>query len=133
VSVILPDFRMKDKRYKDIRIKHLLTHSSGLKYGIYGEEFEHNPSGNLISSAVELNFWMQYNLSIYTDSTFNSILTQSTLKEMWVTQKEIPDKKTSIGWGWWIHQDEKLGKSVFHVGTNTGFCSILMIYPEKVY
>ncbi|MBK8702234.1 MAG: serine hydrolase [Saprospiraceae bacterium] len=46
---------------------------------------------------------------------------------------EIPDKKTSIGWGWWIHQDEELGKSVFHVGTNTGFCSILMIYPEKKF
>ncbi|MBK7474879.1 MAG: beta-lactamase family protein [Haliscomenobacter sp.] len=102
-------------------------------YCIYGEEFEHNPSGNLISSAVELNFWMQHNLKIYTDSTFNSILTRATLKEMWATQIEIPDKKTSIGWGWWIHQDEELGKSVFHVGTNTGFCSILMIYPEKKF
>lgn len=102
-------------------------------YSIYGEEYEHNPSGNLISSAVELNFWVQHNLKIYTDSTFNSILSRSTLKEMWTTQMEIPDKKTSIGWGWWINQDEELGKSVFHVGTNPGFCSILMIYPEEKF
>jgi CubicO group peptidase (beta-lactamase class C family) len=104
-----------------------------ISYSIYGEEYEHNPSGNLISSAVELNLWMQHNLAIYTDSTFNGILTHATLNEMWTTQVKIPGKKTSIGWGWWIHQDEELGKSVFHVGTNTGFCSILMIYPEKKF
>ncbi len=100
-------------------------------YSVYGEEYEHNPSGNLISTAKELILWMQHNLEIYSDSTFSGILKQSTLKEMWATQKGIPDSKTSIGWGWWIYQDKKLGTSVFHVGNNPGFCSILMIYPEK--
>ncbi len=31
----LPDFEMKDKRYKDITILHLVTHSSGLKWDNY--------------------------------------------------------------------------------------------------
>ena len=100
-------------------------------YSVYGEEYEHNPSGNLISSVKELNLWMWYNLKMYSDSTFNGVLKQSTLKKMWTTQKVIPDNKTSIGWGWWIYQDDKFGTSVFHVGNNPGFCSILMIYPEK--
>jgi CubicO group peptidase (beta-lactamase class C family) len=100
-------------------------------YSVYGEEYEHNPSGNLISTAKELTLWMQHNLEIYSDSTFKGILKQSTLKEMWATQKGIPDSRTSIGWGWWIYQDDKFGTSVFHVGNNPGFCSILMIYPEK--
>ena len=100
-------------------------------YEVYGEDYEHNPSGNLISSAAELNLWMQHNLRIYANPTFKGILKHNTLKQMWVTQKETLNNKTSIGWGWWIRQDEKLGESVFHVGTNPGFCSILLIYPEK--
>jgi CubicO group peptidase (beta-lactamase class C family) len=32
LSDILPDFKMKDKRYRDIKISHLLTHSSGLMW-----------------------------------------------------------------------------------------------------
>ena len=100
-------------------------------YDIYGEDYEHNPSGNLISSANELNLWMQHNLEIYTNSISQGILKHTTLNEMWISQKEIPNKKTSIGWGWWIYEDDELGKSVFHVGNNPGFCSILMIYPEK--
>ncbi len=100
-------------------------------YDVYGEEYEHNPSGNLISSADEINLWMQHNLEIYFDSTFKGVLKQSTLHEMWTTQNKIPDKNTSIGWGWWINQNDELGRSVFHVGNNPGFCSILMIYPEK--
>lgn len=99
-------------------------------YEIYGEDYENNPSGNLISSAQELNLWMQHHLEIYSDSTFHGILKYNTLKEMWASQKTIPNKKTSIGWGWWIYDDNQLGKSVFHVGNNPGFSSILMIYPE---
>lgn len=99
-------------------------------YEIYGEDYENNPSGNLISSAEELNLWMQHHLEIYSDSTFNGILKNTTLKEMWVSQKTIPNKKTSIGWGWWIYDDIQLGKAVFHVGNNPGFSSMLMVYPE---
>ncbi len=50
---------------------------------------------------------------------------------MWAIQKNIPDKKTSIGLGWWVYQDDSLGRSVFHVGNNPGFCSMLMIFPEQ--
>lgn len=100
-------------------------------YSVYGEEYEHNPSGNLISTVKELNLWIQHHLELYSDSKFKGILEQNTLKKMWTTQKEIANNKTSIGWGWWISQDEKLGTSVFHVGNNPGFCSLLMIYPEK--
>lgn len=99
-------------------------------YEVYGEEYEHNPSGNLISSANELNLWMQQHLEIYNDSTINGIMGQGTLKDMWKLQKEIPGKKTSIGWGWWKYEDDELGPSVFHAGNNPGFCSILIIYPE---
>ena len=100
-------------------------------HNVYGEEYEHNPSGNLISTAKELNLWMQHHLEMYSDFTYIGILKHNTLNEMWTTQKVIPNKKTSIGLGWWIYQDEKLGTSVFHVGNNPGFCSILMLYPEK--
>jgi CubicO group peptidase (beta-lactamase class C family) len=102
-------------------------------YEVYGEDYEHNPSGNLVSSAYELNLWMQYNLRMYSDTAFNGNLNHHTLSEMWTMQREIPGKKTSIGWGWWIHNDDKLGKSVFHVGNNPGFCCILMIYPEQKF
>lgn len=100
---------------------------------VYGEEYEHNPCGNLISSAEELNLWIQYNLEVCSDSTFKGILKHNTLNEMWTPQRNTPNKnkRISIGWGWWIYQDDELGKSVFHVGNNPGFCSILMIYPEK--
>lgn len=100
-------------------------------HDIYGEDYEHNPSGNLISSASELNLFMKHMIDLNSDSQINGILQQASISEMWTTQKSIPDKRTSIGLGWWIHLDEKLGKSVFHVGNNPGFCSVLMIYPEQ--
>lgn len=99
-------------------------------YPIYGEDYEHNPSGNLISSAEELNLWINHHLKLYAASTPNKILQQSTLKDMWSTQKNIEETRTSIGWGWWIYKDD-LGEFVFHVGDNPGFCSILGIYPEQ--
>ncbi len=37
----LPDFKMKDKRYKDITIEHLLTHTSGLHWDM---ELNHSPN-----------------------------------------------------------------------------------------
>jgi hypothetical protein len=101
-------------------------------YEVYGEDYEHNPSGNLVSSAYELNLWMQYNLRMYSDTAFNGNLNRHTLSEMWTMQREIPGKKTSIGWGLVdFTMMTNLGKSVFHVGNNPGFCCILMIYPEQ--
>ncbi len=37
----LPDFKMKDERYKDITIEHLLTHTSGLHWDM---ELRHSPN-----------------------------------------------------------------------------------------
>ncbi len=102
-------------------------------HNVYGEDYEHNPSGNLISSASELNIWMQSMMESYSNAQYNGILKKSSLSEMWTIQKNIPDKKTSIGLGWWVHQDDSLGRSVFHVGNNPGFCSMLMIFPEQSF
>lgn len=123
----LNSFGIDSKRNPIVKGEPLLLES----LPIYGEEYEHNPSGNLISSAKELNLWMLHNLELYSDSTFSGILAQSTLRDMWATQKVIPNSKTSIGWGWWIYQDDRFGTSVFHVGNNPGFCSVLIIYPDK--
>lgn len=37
----LPDFKMKDERYKDITIEHMLTHTSGLHWDM---EMKHSPN-----------------------------------------------------------------------------------------
>lgn len=100
-------------------------------YPIYGEDYEHNPSGNLIASAKALNVWMLHHLAIYQGQNTAGVLRRESLSNMWQTQQAIPGKNTSIGLGWWITDDPVLGKSVFHVGSQPGFCTILMIYPEK--
>jgi|JI10StandDraft_1071094.scaffolds.fasta_scaffold04138_17 CubicO group peptidase (beta-lactamase class C family) len=111
-----------------------LVSSNGLgliNHNVYGEDYEHNPSGNLISSALELNRWIQGMLEIYSNSKSNSVLSRNSLSQMWSIQRHINNSKTSIGLGWWVYQDDKLGTSVFHVGNNPGFCSILMIFPDQ--
>ena len=88
------------------------------------------PCGNLNSCSYDLCKWMLYNLAIY-KSEVNGVITSSTLKTMWTTQRKIPPYKTSIGLGWWIYDSEKYGKYVFHVGNDPGFSSTLIISPEN--
>ena len=101
------------------------------RYDVYGEDYEHNPSGNLISSTSEMNLWIKHCLDIYNQKGNDGVLSHATLSQMWSTQMDIKDSQTSIGLGWWIYEDEKFGTAMFHVGNNPGFCSIQMIYPER--
>ena len=230
----LPDFEMKDKRYKDITIEHMLTHTSGLFWdlemkhspkhrttlknmvysldnkklnfapgskfnptstysntaydilgylvqkisgkpyqnyvtdhillkanmpysntdynsipvnrrssphivkgkvvkvgGIYAENVEHSPSGNLNSCSIDLCHWMIHTLNIYNnDSSFGGVLHKNTLQNMWTTRHVAPqNKNVSIGLGWWITQSEDLGTYYWHVGNNPGFSATLMVFP----
>ena len=97
----------------------------------YGEPYEHNPSGNLISSPAELTLWIKHLLEIYRSDLAGGIIGRKTLADMWEIQKKNPANNVSIGWGWWITLDKNLGKMVFHVGSNPGFCSIVALYPER--
>jgi len=100
-------------------------------YDKIGEEYEHNPSGNLMSSTSELTIWLNEILKIYSDSSTNEVLSKSSLEKMWYKNYLANSDNIFIGLGWWIKVDKQYGKSYFHVGTNPGYCSILMIYPEK--
>lgn len=100
--------------------------------GIYDENREHSPSGNLNSCSLDLCNWMISNLSIYNNpNSFNGILHNSTLQNMWTTRLVAPqNKKVSIGLGWWITNSEDLGKYYWHVGDNPGFSATLMVLPD---
>ena len=100
------------------------------KYQTYGEDYEHNPSGNLISSAKEINLYMNHLLDIYKKDNFDGVLDKESLMDMWSTHKFI-NKKSSFGWCWWIDSKDDFGKSVYHGGSYTGFSSLLIMYPEQ--
>jgi CubicO group peptidase (beta-lactamase class C family) len=100
--------------------------------GIYSENVEHSPSGNLNSCSIDLCNWMMHNLNIYNNpNSFNGILQNNTLKNMWTTRHVTPqNKKVSIGLGWWITSSDDLGNYYWHVGDNPGFSATLMVLPE---
>lgn len=79
--------------------------------GICTENVEHSPSGNLNSCSIDLCNWMIHHLNIYNNSnSFNGVLHNSTLQDMWTTRQEAPqNKKVSIGLGWWITKSDDLG------------------------
>ena len=95
-----------------------------------GESYEHNPSGNLLSSTSELILWMEEIMKTNNQSGNNALLSPSSLEKMWNKKYLADGGDISIGLAWWIKEDEKYGESYFHVGTNPGYCNILMIYPE---
>ncbi|MBK6905538.1 MAG: beta-lactamase family protein [Saprospirales bacterium] len=100
--------------------------------GMYSENVEHSPSANLNSCSIDLCNWMMNNLNIYNyPSSFNGVLQNSTLQNMWTTRHVAPqNKKVSIGLGWWITNSDDLGKYYWHVGGNPGFSATLMLLPE---
>jgi CubicO group peptidase (beta-lactamase class C family) len=115
------------------RKKNPIINGQPLKLATYdkiGEEYEHNPSGNLMSSTKELSKWLNEILKINKGTHSTEIISKSSLEKMWSENYLANDANIYIGLGWWIKEDDKLGKSYFHVGTNTGYCSIVMIYPE---
>ena len=91
---------------------------------------EHNPSGYLCSTAGDLSNWIIYCLRIYNNSN-TGFLSTATLTNMWTLQRNIANKKTSIGLGWWRFSDSLNGNYVFHVGRDPGYSSTLRIYPSK--
>jgi CubicO group peptidase (beta-lactamase class C family) len=99
-------------------------------YQVYGEDYEHNPSGNLISSSKELNLWTNHLLHIYKNDNFEGVLSKESLIDMWNSHREIDDQ-SSFGWCWWIDNEGEYGKSVYHGGSYTGFSSLVIIYPEQ--
>lgn len=111
---------------------HVLKNKQAKVGGMYSENREHDPSGNLNSCALDLCHWMMHNLSIYHHpDAFQGVLQSSTLQNMWTTRHIAPqNKKISIGLGWWITNADDLGKYYWHVGNNPGFSSIVMVFPE---
>ncbi|NQX97809.1 MAG: beta-lactamase family protein [Flavobacteriales bacterium] len=99
-------------------------------YQVYGEDYEHNPSGNLISSSKELNLWTTHLLDIYKIDNFKGILSRKSLIDMWNSHRKI-NNQSSFGWCWWIDNEDEYGKSVYHGGSYTGFSSLVIIYPEQ--
>lgn len=97
---------------------------------VYGEEYEHNASGNAIASAAELRLWMRHLLDIYRHDKKDGVLGRERLADMWHPHQSAPENKIEIGWGWWI-SEEPFGNMVFHVGNNPGFSSILLLYPDR--
>lgn len=100
--------------------------------GIYDENREHSPSGNLNSCSLDLCYWMLNILNIHNNpNSFNGILKNNTLNDMWTGRHTAPqNKRVSIGLGWFIKDSEDLGKYYWHVGDNPGFSATLMILPE---
>lgn len=101
--------------------------------GMWTENTEHSPSGNLNSCSRDLCYWMLSILSIHNNpNSSNGILKDSTLNNMWTGRHIAPQNiRVSIGLGWFIKDSEDLGKYYWHVGDNPGFSSTLMIFPEQ--
>lgn len=111
---------------------HILKGKTVKEGGIYDENREHSPSGNLNSCSLDLCYWMLNILNIHNNPSLNGILKDNTLNNMWTGRHVAPqNKRVSIGLGWFIKDSENLGKYYWHVGDNPGFSSTLMIFPEQ--
>jgi len=94
---------------------------------------EHGPSGGTLTNVRDLSVWMAHLLRIHGDSSFIppvAVLQHATLERMWTVQRDIPGKRTAIGIGWWSYRDPVLGRYVFHVGRDPGYCSVLLVLPD---
>lgn len=111
---------------------HVLKRRTVKTGGIYDENREHSPSGNLNSCSLDLCNWMLHILNTYNNpNLLNGILQSSTLKNMWTGRHVAPqNKRVSMGLGWFIKDSEDLGKYYWHVGDNPGFSATLMVLPE---
>ncbi len=94
-----------------------------------GEEYEQNACGNLLCNSHDLNLWMREWLTISAED--NQPLSTYLKRSMWQEQIKTPNEDISIGLAWWIYKNEALANAYFHVGTNPGYSSILMIYPSQ--
>ena len=113
-------------------VPHILKGKKVKVGGMYTENVEHSPSGNLNSCSRDLCYWIIEQLNIYNHPTsFRGVVGKSTQEDMWTTRFVAPqNENVSIGLGWWITNDEDLGKYYWHVGDNPGFSGTLMVFPE---
>lgn len=123
--------------YKEIPVSrraypHILKNKNVKVGGLFTENKEHSPSGNLNSCSWDLCFWMLHCLKIYDNHTpFEGVIKNNTLKDMWTSKHIAPqNNRVSIGLGWFITDSKELGKYYWHVGDNPGFSATLMIFPK---
>jgi CubicO group peptidase (beta-lactamase class C family) len=90
---------------------------------------EDYPCGYLYSTATDMSKFICAMLNIYNGKNGN-IISTVTLRKMWDLQRSIESKKTSIGIGWWRYTYNNDNDFVFHVGNETGFSTVLRIYPK---
>ncbi|HTF05738.1 MAG TPA: serine hydrolase, partial [Bacteroidia bacterium] len=65
-------------------------------------------------------------------NSFQGVLEQSTLLNMWTGRHTAPqNKRVMMCLGWFVKDAENLGKYYWHVGDNPGFSSTLMVFPEN--
>ena len=93
-----------------------------------------SPSGNLISTAIDLSKWMLHNLAIYNKdiSEDSSVISRQSQTILWTPSQTFKGSKTTLGLGWWQYHSEKYGTSVFHSGHFDNFSvSNLVMFPEQ--
>ncbi|MEM6697868.1 MAG: serine hydrolase domain-containing protein, partial [Bacteroidota bacterium] len=122
-------YRIKDKKNPIMNGKPLELRN----YEVYGEPYIDNPAGNLIATSTDLNKWSKYLIQLNNGNLQGKkpLIQQETLNEMWTVAASIPDYGISLGLTWWIFDNSDLGRYICHFGSNTGFCSILFIFPER--
>lgn len=118
----------------DVRkcVPHILQKKNVKPGGIISEGFEHTPSANLNSCALDMCQFITHVLKMAVDTGSAGILHYQTLQNMWAPRHTAPQNKTvSIGLGWWITDSESLGKYYWHVGDNPGWSATLLIFPAQ--
>jgi CubicO group peptidase (beta-lactamase class C family) len=95
-----------------------------------------SPSGNLISTPVDLLKWMIHNLEIYHNLNSNEphVLNKQSLDSLWTPTVIFEGKRTTLGLGWWQYDSKRYGKSIFHSGHYENYSvSNLVIFPDKKF
>ncbi len=114
-------------------VPHLLKKNTVVAGGMFTENAEHTPSGNLNSCSLDLCYWVLHCLRICNASnSFRGVLQHRSLLQMWTPVYTTPQKSSvSIGLGWFITHSKELGTYYWHVGDDPGFSATVMIFPES--
>jgi CubicO group peptidase (beta-lactamase class C family) len=86
----------------------------------------HAPSSTLHSCVSDMLQWA----AILSDSAKqdNGILSRSSFQQMTTSHFEL-DPFTSVGLGWFIHEDNET-EYIFHMGGDVGFSSMITFFPK---
>jgi len=93
---------------------------------VYPYNRTHAPSSTLHSCVSDMLQWA----TILSDSAKqnNGILTGSSFQQMITPHFEL-DPFTSVGLGWFIHEDDET-HYIFHMGGDVGFSSMITFFPK---